>query len=152
MYPSTYDSNLGQQAEVVSMCECLNVLLLREVPIAPYPTISCTSFHPNYVSSEGEDYLGTEFQVPFPEGVTKATFSIPIVDDSVFEPDEYFSIELEIPQAAQDIGVMKGNSFMANVTITNDECEFSLLTYPSLPASHILVHASAHFSIHSRMQ
>ena len=79
------------------------------------------------------------------------TFSIPIVDDSVFEPDEYFSLELEIPQVAEDIGVMRGNSLMANVTITNDECECSLLTYPSLTASHVLVHASAHFSIHSRM-
>ena len=80
------------------------------------------------------------------------TFSIPIVDDSVFEPDEYFSLELEIPQVAEDIGVMRGNSLMANVTITNDECECSLLTYPRLTASHVLVHVSAHFSIHSRMQ
>ena len=29
------------------MCECLNVLLLREVPLAPYPTISCISLLPS---------------------------------------------------------------------------------------------------------
>ena len=80
------------------------------------------------------------------------TFSIPIVNDTVFEADEYFSLELEIPQAAQDIGVMGGNPFMANVTITNDERECSLLTYPSLPASHVLVQSSAHFSIPSHLQ
>ena len=56
-------------------------------------------------------------------GVTKANVSIPIVDDNVFEPDEDFSLTLEIPQPAQDIGVMRGDPFMATVIITNDESE-----------------------------
>ena len=121
------------------MCQCRAVLfLLIQVPPGPY-ILYHYLYHlllpPNHVFSEEEDYTGREFQVPFPEGVIKATFSIPIVNDTVFEPDEYFSLELEIPQAAQDIGVMGGNPFMANVTITNDERECSLLTYvPQSPS------------------
>ena len=73
--------------------------------------------------AEGEDYIGREFFVMFPPGSTKDSFTVPIINDDVFEFDEMFSLALEIPQSAQNIGVMRGVPFMANVTIINDECE-----------------------------
>ena len=146
---------LVQQTEVPSICQCLNVLLLSSAPrpfTLPFPV--SPSFHPNHVSSEGEDYTGMEFQVPLLAGVNKASFSIPIVDDNIFELEEDFSLTLEIPQAAQDIGVMRGDPFMANITITSDECECLLVIVmdPNLPLPQILLNASAHFSLHSPMQ
>ena len=81
------------------------------------------SFHSNHVSSEPDDYRGREFPVFFPAGETKANFSIPIVDDNIFEFDENFFITLEIPQPAANIGVMRGQPFQATVTITDDEGE-----------------------------
>lgn len=84
------------------------------------------SFYLNHISSEGaqEDYIGREFSVFFPVGVIKANFSVPIVDDNVFEPDKNFSLTLEIPQPAQDTGVMRGDAHTATVVITNDEREY----------------------------
>ena len=73
--------------------------------------------------AEGEDYTGKDFFVMFPPGSTKESFTISIVNDDVFESQEMFSLTLEIPQPALNIGVMRGVSFMANVTIINDECE-----------------------------
>ena len=73
--------------------------------------------------AEGEDYSGREFAVIFPAGVTQSSCKIPIIHDEDFEPDEMFSLTLEIPQPAQDIGVMRRVPFMATVTIINDDCE-----------------------------
>ena len=113
------------------------------------------SIHSNHVSSEPDDYRGREFPVFFPAGVTKAKFSIFIVNDGIFERDENYFITLEIPQPTANIGVMRGKPFQATVTIINDESECSISTYPTLlphsflPLSHILAHASTHFHIHS---
>lgn len=82
--------------------------------------------------AEGEDYKGKEFSAFFPAGETKASFNITIVDDNVFEPDEYFSLTLEIPQPALDIGVMGGDPCIANSTITSNDGGFSLMVYYSI--------------------
>ena len=99
------------------------------------------SFHTNHVPSEPDDYMGREFPVFFPAGVTKANFSIPIVNDDIFEFDENFFITLEIPQPAANIGVMRGVPFQATVTITDDEGECVLQrthsTTPLISPSHI---------------
>ena len=97
--------------------------------------------------SDGEDYTGGDYPVIFPAGSTKESFSIPIVDDVTFETDETFFLTLVIPQPAQDIGVMRGDPFMATVTIINDDGECSVATF-----SHTYTHSSAtssHFHIHS---
>ena len=74
---------------------------------------------------DGQDYTGGDYSVIFPAGSTKESFSIPITNDEIFETDETFFLTLVIPQPAQDIGVMRGVPFMANITIINDESEFS---------------------------
>ena len=82
------------------------------------------------MATDGEDYTGGAYSVIFPAGSTKESFSISITDDDIFETDETFFLTLVIPQPAQDIGVMRGDPFMATVTIINDERECSVATFP----------------------
>ena len=85
----------------------------------------------HFFSEGGEgDYIGRDYPVIFPAGSTNKNFSIPIIDDDIFELDETFFLTLVIPQPAQDIGVMKGDPFMATITIINDERECSVTTFP----------------------
>ena len=92
-------------------------------------TCVCLS-HSNYVTSDGQDYTGGNYSVIFPAGSTKESVSIPITDDDIFETDETFSLTLVIPQPAQDIGVMRGDPFMATVTIIDDDGECSVISFP----------------------
>ena len=86
--------------------------------------------HSNSVTSDEQDYTGGNYPVNFTAGSTKANFSIPITDDDIFENAETFFLTLVIPQQAQDIGVMRGDPFMATVTIIDDEGECSVLSFP----------------------
>ena len=115
-----------------------------EEPLAPYTskgiTCMCLPMHSVWIIffSEGRDgdYIGREYPVIFPAGSTNENFSIPIIDDDIFELDENFFLTLVIPQPAQDIGVMRGVPFMANITIINDESECILCTlYKHYPTS-----------------
>ena len=131
------------------MC-CDEAGILHVAFILPYNL--CLCLLQTYVSSEPDDYIGREFSASFPARSTKANFSIPIVNDDIFELDENFYLTLEIPQPAANIGVMRGKPFQATVTIINDESECSistLLPYSFLPLSHILAYTSTHFHIHS---
>ena len=82
------------------------------------------------MTSDGEDYTGGDYLVFFPAGYTKENLSIPITDDDIFELDETFFLTLVIPQPAQAIGVMRGDPFMANITIISDEGECSVAAFP----------------------
>ena len=86
--------------------------------------------HIQFVISDGEDYTGGDYPVVFPARSTKESFSIPITNDDIFETDETFFLTLVIPQPAQAIGVMRGDPFMATVTIINDDGECSVTTLP----------------------
>ena len=83
------------------------------------------------MTSDGQDYTGGDYPVIFPAGSTKANFSIPIIDDDIFETDETFFLTLVIPPPAQDIGVMRGDPFMAIVTIIDDDGECSVILFPN---------------------
>ena len=61
----------------------------------------------------------------FPAGVNEVIFTVPIHDEGRFEPDETFYIDLEIPSAAANRGVIKGDVASATVTILNDDGECS---------------------------
>lgn len=86
--------------------------------------------------AEGEDYNGTEFVVSFRAGQNRKAFTIPILDDSAFEPHEIFSLTLEIPQAAMDYNVLRGDPFTSSVIIKDDDSE--CLMYYSLLLKHAL--------------
>ena len=70
-----------------------------------------------------EDYLGNRFQITFPVGSQSVTFDIPIVNDTVFEGQEFFNLRIVIPQEAADIGVEPGVPIDAFVDITDEESE-----------------------------
>ena len=60
----------------------------------------------------------------FSTGDTAVTFSIPIVNDDVFEPNEDFSLTLVIPKSTQEMGVITGAPFKANVIIEDNDSEY----------------------------
>ena len=82
------------------------------------------------VTSDGQDYSGGDYPVIFRAGSTKESFSISITDDDNVELDETFFLILMIPQPAQDTGVMRGDPYMATVTIINGERECYVTTLP----------------------
>jgi hypothetical protein len=49
-------------------------------------------------ATEDEDYYPVSGTLTFPDGVTRRTVSVPIIDDDILEPDEeYFRVELRNP-------------------------------------------------------
>ena len=82
------------------------------------------------MTSDGQHYTGGDYPVILPAGSTKETLSIPIVDDDIVELDKTFFLTLVIPQQAQDTGVLRGDPYMATVTIINDDGECSVTTLP----------------------
>ena len=57
----------------------------------------------------------------FPARVNQVTFTVPIRDEGLVESDEEFYIGLEIPSAAANLGVIKGDVASATVTILDDD-------------------------------
>ena len=125
------------------MC-CGEAGILYAAFILPYNL--CLCLLQTYVSSEPDDYIGREFPVSFPARATKANFSIPIVNDDIFELDENFFLTLEIPQPAANIGVIRGEPFQATITIINDESECSITTNPALLPHSLLLLFSLFYS------
>ena len=82
------------------------------------------------MTSDGQHYTGGDYPVILPAGSTKESISIPIVDDDIVELDKTFFLTLVIPQPTQDTGVMRGDPYMATVTIINDDGECSVATLP----------------------
>ena len=61
----------------------------------------------------------------FRAGVNEVSFTVTIRDEGLVELDEEFYIELEIPSAAANLSVIKGDVALATVTILNDDGEYS---------------------------
>ena len=61
----------------------------------------------------------------FRAGVNEVSFTVTIRDEGLVELDEEFYIELEIPSAAANLSVIKGDVALATVTILNDDGECS---------------------------
>ena len=76
----------------------------------------CT-FH---LPSGGTDYRSARIPVTFSAGRKEHTFTVIIYDDIIFESDEYFFLDLEIPAAAAAYGVRKGSPDTAKVYIEDD--------------------------------
>jgi hypothetical protein len=51
-------------------------------------------------AAAGSDYVATKGTVHFAAGATSATFAVPILGDTVFEPDETFTVALSKPAGA----------------------------------------------------
>ena len=93
--------------------------------------ISCSSMSLlykqfNYISTthtDGSDYTGGPFEVTFPAGVNVVSFNIPILDDAIAECAKLFNLDLDIPQTAADMGVLRGSPDTATVHIMDDDGE-----------------------------
>ena len=57
----------------------------------------------------------------FPAGVNVISFIVFIINDSIFELTESFTLNLVIPVATAAMGVIKGSPDTATVSITDDE-------------------------------
>jgi len=79
-------------------------------------------------ATAGEDYRAASGQVTFAPGQTTAFISVDVLNDSVREPDETFSIELSNPQNAT-LGRAR-----AQVTIVNDDLFAPVPTATPAPA------------------
>ena len=54
----------------------------------------------------------------FRAGVNEVSFTVTIRDERLVEPNEDFYIDLEIPSAAANLGVIKDNGSPSTVTVT----------------------------------
>ena len=72
------------------------------------------------------DYDSGPYTVTFPAGVTSASFSIPINNDTILEGNENFM--LTINQTLPD-GVTRGTPSEATVTIVDDDGKYSESTF-----------------------
>ena len=73
-----------------------------------------------HLPSGGTDYRSARIPVTFSAGRKEHTFTVIIYDDIIFESDEYFFLDLEIPTAAAAYGVRKGSPDRAKVYIEDD--------------------------------
>ena len=57
----------------------------------------------------------------FPAGVNVISFNVTIIDDNIAELAELFTLDLEIPDVAAAMGIIKGSPDTATVNIIDDE-------------------------------
>lgn len=82
----------------------------------------------NGTAVAGSDYTARAGTLTFNAGETTKTFSIPVLDDSIFEGNETVSLSLTTP-----VGTQLGETSKATLTITDNE------TRPSLSISDVEV-------------
>lgn len=77
-----------------------------------------------YASDDGSAIAGTDYtavsgQITFPAGVTSATINVPLLNDSLIEGSETFSVTLSNPVPGAPLVVLDGAT--ANGTIVDDD-------------------------------
>ena len=73
--------------------------------------------------TDGSDYTGGPFEVTFPAGVNVVSFNVSILDDTIAECAKLFNLDLDIPEAAAGMGVIRGSPDTATVHIMDDDGE-----------------------------
>ena len=71
----------------------------------------------------------------FPIGEILARFTVSIHDDHLFEKNEEFFLDLEIPPEAILIGAFKGSPNRAKIEIVNDDGKYCIMYIQYTPAS-----------------
>ena len=79
--------------------------------------VSATINLTNGTATTGSDYTNTPITVNFANGETSKTVTIPIINDTQFEPDETINLTLTNPQG----GATLGTQTTATLTIINDD-------------------------------
>ena len=67
-----------------------------------------------------DDYTSGPYNVFFERGDTRVFLLIPLLNDDLYEGDEYFNVTIadSLPS-----GVVRGHPYTANVKIEDDECK-----------------------------
>jgi solute carrier family 8 (sodium/calcium exchanger) len=73
----------------------------------------------NGTAMAGEDYDHTSGTLQFGPGVDQKVLPIVIIDDNIYEPDEFFLVQLAVPKGASHVEI--GHPHVAQVTIINDD-------------------------------
>ena len=76
--------------------------------------------HTFHFPSDGTDYRWARIPLTFSAGRKEHTFTVIIHDDIIFESDECFFLDLEIPPEAAAYGVSKVSPDRAKVYIEDD--------------------------------
>ena len=83
----------------------------------------CSLPHHSKSQTGDSDYEGDSFSVTFPAGVNVISFNVTIIDDNIAECAKLFTLDLEIPDAAAAMSVIKGSPDSATVHIMDDDGE-----------------------------
>ena len=83
------------------------------------------AFFPDLTTThtDGSDYTGGPYEVTFPAGVNVVSFNVSILDDAIAECAKLFNLDLDIPQTAADMGVIRGSPDTATIHIMDDDGE-----------------------------
>ena len=73
--------------------------------------------------TDSSDFVGGRFPVTFPAGVSVVSFNVSILDDATAECAKLFNLDLDIPQTAADMGVIRGSPDTATIHIMDDDGE-----------------------------
>ena len=72
-----------------------------------------------FIATEGSDFIFGLYNVLFPAGVTRAAFNVTIIEDDILEPDESFTLVIDLLTLPRRIVI--GSSSQTTVTILNDD-------------------------------
>ena len=72
-------------------------------------------------TGRGTDYVSGPYTVVFPIGVTRVSFNISIIDDDIYEGNEYFILTIDPSSLADNVTI--GNPGQVTVTILLNDCK-----------------------------
>lgn len=94
----------------------------------PSSAVSIDYSTTNGTATAGQDYVATSGTITWDDTMSRIAYiSVPIIDDTIVEADENFTLTLSNPS---NITLQQPST--ATGTIVNDDCNGSLLIYPSL--------------------
>jgi hypothetical protein len=123
------ESSIGISSATYTVSEAgtnIAITLVRSGPLTATGSVNFATV--NGTASAGSDYVATNGTATFAANIGSKTILVPIINDSIIEPNETFSFRLSNPQ-----GALLGTITNAVVTITNDDFagvfKFSAATY-----------------------
>ena len=91
--------------------------------------ITFTNSSNSFFSQGGDDFVSQQYQLTFPDGQTRAEFTVVITDDNLIEAMESFQLLLSISEDLISKGVQVGPNSAATVTIRDNDGELYCTIY-----------------------
>ena len=116
-----------QLVSYVCVCVCVCVYVCVHVCVCMCVCICKKSiiFYGNYHLTGGEDYKFVSNSVRITAGSTRVVIPNPVIDDSIVEDDEYFTVTLD--SSSLPNGVTVGDIDQATMTILNDDSKLIIM-------------------------